>query len=319
MANSTTKWHSFIGREISHFLHQCQSIAIVVNPDDGETVYVHMPYMMWGISWIEKKKEAFSKLAQRHQDRLFRVRAAHANAPPNVRAFLQRHLYQDDGSEKLCAEGRATPDEIKTIVQEAIHAQIVPVSRNRLYPDSADCRQWLKQYGIGVDCSGFVQQALIRLVKASCAFLGKTPDERDSCGVGWMTTHGFRRDILGTATERDSFGSVVTPRKARPGDVLVSQSHIRIVIDVEPCPDDALILHLAESTSAVDIPLGQVTAEADIGPRRIQVQYPQPDQPIARQVPLFRRLYDKTFAADEAESAYILGRFRKLELIYLTM
>ena len=75
--------------------------------------------------------------------------------------------------------------------------------------------------------------------------------------------------------------------------------------------DGSAVFDLAESTSARDIPKGREAEESDIGPRMIQVQYPDPERPICEQSPV-QQGPEERFTPGSDESSYILARLRKL-------
>lgn len=76
--------------------------------------------------------------------------------------------------------------------------------------------------------------------------------------------------------------------------------------------DGSAAFDLAESTSARDIPKGREIEENDIGPRMIQVHYPEPERPICEQSPA-QMGPEERFTPGSDESSYILGRLKKLE------
>jgi hypothetical protein len=274
-------------------------------------VFVHPPYMLQTTTLIDDQ-EAFGKLARRHRDRLVRVNHARDCAPGAVKALLDRHFYDDDGQEELVARGRSPLEEIKSVLQDAVDRRLIPADASKSYPDSHDLRQWLKTYGIGVDCSAFVQQALARVVRACSAATGEVSGESQSYEVGWMLSRGVYREINAAADEDSRFERVPTPGEARPGDVLVKRGHIRIVAGVEAAADGGVILDLAESTSAKGIPTGLSDVDIDIGPRLIRVKYPEPDRTIDGQILMRQRWHDGAFALDAEEHVYILGRLKAL-------
>jgi hypothetical protein len=309
-------WNTFVTEEIRRFLIEFQGIKIVVTPGDADEMvflFVHPPYMLQSVTIVDDEKE-FTKLPRRHQIRLKKVEEARENAPNDVKEFLYCRFYgAGNQREAAVAKGRAELEDMRRLLQEAVDQGLVPVPEGRPYPGSSDLRNWLKKYGIGVDCSAFVQQTLTRLVRACYAAIGDNPDRGHSHSVGWMTSKGVYRDIMADPGKGERFEKVSTPGEARPGDVLVKWGHIRIVASAETAKEGGVILDLAESTSARDIPLGQASEEADIGPRLIQVRYPEPNSPISKQTPLRRRLGEDEFRADREERVYSLGRFRALD------
>jgi len=257
-------------------------------------------------------QEALERLAQRHRERLTRVKHARDHAPDAVKALVNRHFYGDDGQEKPVAQGRSPLEDIRSVLQDAVDRQLVPAGAGMPYPDGHDLRQWLKTYGVGVDCSAFVQQALTRVVRACYAAMGEVSGESQSYEVGWMLSRGVYREINADAGEASRFEHVATPGEARPGDVQVKRGHIRIVAGVEAAADGGVILDLAESTSAKGVSVGLTDVDTDIGPRLIRVKYPEPDRAIDKQTPMRQRWHDGAFAPDEEERVYILGRLRAL-------
>jgi hypothetical protein len=314
MNTGPRNWSAFVAQEIDRFLREFQGIEIVVTLQDSQPVVVrvHTPYMMQTVTIVDRA-HAFAKLRPRHQRRLVRARAARQDAPASVRAFLNEQFYRDDGSERAIAGGRADADAIRRSLQAAVDRGLVPVSADKPHPDSRDLRDWLKRYGIGLDCSAFVQHALTRLVRAGRAAMGVPASERDDVVLGFVRTGWVYRDVTGEPGEPDLFALVPTPGEARPGDVHVKPGHIRLVEGIEWTPDGAAILHLVESISAAGIPTGQDTEEVDIGPRRLQVRYPLRNLSIAEQVPLRRAGSSGPFEADEMECLYVVGRFRALD------
>jgi hypothetical protein len=303
-------------QEINRFVREFQSIEVVLTPEgagEAVSVLVHAPYMQQGVTIIDRG-EGFDRLPPRHQNRLRNVKAARENASAEVKEFLKGQLYGENGQERRLANGRAEMADIQRLLQDAVDRGLVPAGKSRPYPDGHDLRKWLKEYGIGVDCSAFVQQALTRLVRACCGAVGDSAAGQRGYHVGWMTSGGVYGDVTGDAGNDGRFERVPTPGEARPGDVLVRRGHIRIVANAEPAEGGAIILNVAESTSATDIPLGQAGEDPDMGPRFLQVKYPESSQPIHEQSPLRRPLSEDGFMADREERRYVLGRLKALDL-----
>lgn len=308
-------WGRFISQEVHRYLDDFQRIEIVVTGMDGARVCVHPPYMMQTTTLIDDQ-EALDKLAERHRERLVRVQHARACAPDAVKVLLGRHFYGGDGRERPVAQGRSSLADIRALLQDAVDRQLIPAGVGKLYPDGYDLRQWLKTYGIGVDCSAFVRHALTRLVRACYAAVDEVSDQSHTYEVGWMLSRGVYREINAAADEDSRFERVPTPGEARSGDVLVKRGHIRIVAGVEMAVDGGVILKLAESTSAKGVPTGLTDVDTDIGPRLIRIKYPEPGRAIGAQTPLRQRWHDDASAADPEECRYILGRLKAFARIF---
>jgi len=315
LSGTRANWDAFAEQVLRELLTAFQQIEVTVGSTRGGaplTVRVHTPYMMQSV-FILEDQAATAKLKPKHQDRLRRVKAARDAAPPEVKAFLQEQFYASDGGECYVAKGRASPEDVQVLLQEAVDRGLVPFDEGKAHPDAGDLRGWLRRYGVGVDCSGFVQYALNALLVASDAALGRTPAETEGTGfvrAGWV----YRQASADLPGSEARFRPVSTPAQARPGDVVASPGHIRVVVGTAARTDGAIVLDLAESTSALGIPCSLCTEEADIGPRLIQVCYPAPARPIRAQVSLRRALGESAFQAAVEERQYVLGRFRAFEL-----
>jgi len=309
----------FLAAEINRFVSEFQTIGIRVTPKNAEErifVFVHPPYMLQSVRLIDDG-DKFEQLKERHRVRLRRVKQAREIASESVRQFLDRQFYEKDRRGRGIASGRAELAEIRELLQEAVDQGLVTISRGRKYPDGYDLRKWLKKYGVGIDCSGFVQQALRRLIEVSRAEVGQVADRESELDKVFLRCEWVYRNITeGARYGEQAFVEVSTPTKARPGDVVVSRTHIRIVVNVDVVKDGEIVFEVAESTSARDIPSGQTREEADIGPRIIQVKYPKPYEPIAQQSPLKKRMVDDAFEEDRAESGYVIGRCREIEQLW---
>jgi hypothetical protein len=303
-----TTWDQFISDEIIRILGQYQGAEIAIPGGDGKedrVVAVHIPYMLQTLAIIDDP-DAFAKLAQRHQDRLIRVKANRENAPEVVKRFLHQQFYRGD-YERLVARDRAGVGDIQRLLQAAVDQGLVPAESL----DGYGLRTWLKQYGIGVDCSAFVQHALTEVVRSCYVRMGAHDHEYLDYEVGWMRPITVYSRLTTDPPSSKRFVNVRAPMDARPGDVLLSRGHSRLVVRVNSMDDGSAVFDLAESTSARDIPKGREIEESDIGPRLIQVQYPEPERPICEQSPV-QKGPEERFILGSDESSYILGRLKKL-------
>jgi len=300
--------------EIECFLARYQMLEIAFRPHDmteTRTVYVHVPYMMGTVNWMDQP-ETLARQRARHRARLIRVKQARADAPPEIRAFLQHWFYDEDGEERLVAKGRSNPEDIRQLLQAAVDQGLVPRSVGEDPLTGVDLRAWLQQYGIGVDCSAFVQHTLTHLLERSYAAVGDTPAGRQDTDVGWMLAATVYRRLVQESIDC-RFELVATPGQARPGDILVSTGHSRIIIDAQSAENGARVVTLAESTSRTDL-VGGTSFQADVGPRRYQVRYPDPDRAIQDQLPAHKRVSEAAFEFEpsEDERLYLIGRLKRL-------
>jgi hypothetical protein len=295
----------WISAEIYRFVRAFQNIEVTIKSSSGSAslLRVHAPYMLRSIQLIDVP-ENFHNLQEHHQARLLNVKAARESASPPIQALLEKHFYDDRGQEKDLARGRAELNNIRTLLQEAVDLGLMPSRRDGLPPDRFDLRMWLKTYGIGVDCSGFVQQTIQYLLN------GLRADSQAPRHLPFLRCPWVYRLLAGDhQTPSPTFTRILLPSEAKPGDILVNRGHMRIVAQTENAAEDGIIFHLAESTSASDTPAGGMVEENDIGPRIIQVKYPQRKVPISKQLPLWKKESEIAYRQDENESTYFIGRY----------
>jgi hypothetical protein len=216
----------------------------------------------------------------------------------------------DEGDDRTLENGRAVPGEIQALLQEAVDRGLVPARQAGHTLCASDLRAWLKTYGIGVDCSGYVMYALLRLLQDGCAAAGKALDRDPRAIVGFVRAGWVHRELTGDPESAVRFQVVPAPGDARPGDVLTSEGHIRIVLRTARTPDGSVVMRQAESVSACGVPRGLTEPETDIGPRAIAVRYPAPERPIAAQMPVRDTDDGPAYATADGERAYVLGRLR---------
>lgn len=180
----------------------------------------------------------------------------------------RRKIHRDEQSRKKINKGRLKPDEMKIDQPREQDQRVfdllpagVKTGKNsaatmascartiaKANPFGVPTRDitgamitaWMRRYGIGVDCSGFVSQALNDAVKHAG---GQDPDLKEASG---MLSH-----------ENHKFDAVKAPRDVRPGDTMWLQGHIRIVLQVGPGPEGKGIqMMIAESTVDPGLPYG---------------------------------------------------------------
>ena len=306
-----------ISVEICRFVKEFQNIEVIISPDNTTTpvsIAVHPPYMQQCVSLLEDPKKC-RKLEQKHKTRLMKVKIARDTADETLKKFFNNWFYDEEGKETFFSCGRANLIEIQRFLQEAVTLGILPIDSENSNPTGKEPRDWLKKYGVGVDCSGFVQQVLQHLLE----FIDPKKTTSPLENVGFLRCGWVYQDVLNSKNNSSAeFRQVKSPSTAKPGDILVNFHHIRVVVKIEHTDNGSVILDLAESTSAIDIPTGQVIEEPDIGPRMIKVKYPYPHLPISRQFPLIKRLIDSDYVGKVEEKTYLIGRHRRLEPLWVS-
>ena len=194
----------FIADTIRRFVNEFQRIEVNFQ-SKGKTVcvHVHPPYMLQSVKLIENTSE-FEKLKERHRDRLKNVKIAREDANDDLSAFLNSWFYDDYGSEKHVACGRAAREDIRDLLQEAVDRNFVPFAEDKGYPTGRDLRMWLKKYGIGIDCSGFVQQTLERLIAVSYAENRQEVKRHHKGVIGFLRCGWSHREITAGSQNKES-------------------------------------------------------------------------------------------------------------------
>jgi hypothetical protein len=223
----------------------------------------------------------------------FTAEGAKLKAPGAVKQFLHEQFYDGD-YERLVARGRAGVDDIQRLLQAAVDQGLVPAES-----DGYDLRTWLRHYGIGIECSAFVQHALTQVVRSCYARMGAHPREYLDYEVGWLRSVTVYSRLTTDPPSSKRFENVRAPVDARPGDILTNNHHIRLVARINAMNDSSAVFERG-------------IEENGIGPRMIQVHYPQPERPICEQSPVQMGPEERLIPGND-ESSYILGRLKKLK------
>lgn len=144
---------------------------------------------------------------------------------------------------RLTTFGKGSPEEMSSFVQTLVELNPFGVPAQNI--TSGMITGWLKKYGIGVDCSGFVTQALDY---ATTQVVGKDPhigDAKIRVNRASGSLHG----------NKGEFAKVGSPAEVKPGDTMWLPGHIRIVTRVGPGPGGKGIqMMIAESTPNEQLP-----------------------------------------------------------------
>jgi len=236
-SETSVNWDAIVQTELEQFLNRFSNIQVQVKwveytatqcVQKSEPVSVHPPY------FINKDGDRKTKALKNRQQ-----------AGKEVKDLLgeiarpQGHKRGGMGMSRTLV-GKSAPEDIQAILQQAIDRNLVkpPQGRDRL--NAEDLHDWLVKYGIGVDCSGFVSQALNQVMMR---IVGKplAPNQYIEAGSG---------GLKGGTTQ---FAKVKSPAELRPGDTMHIPGHIRIVTSVQTTPEGYIQFTTAESSSVDDI------------------------------------------------------------------
>lgn len=186
-------------------LYQDDRIEIQIAPECGGgsmTVYDHVPFMLQSVRLVDDA-EVFNRLAERHRLRLARVNTTRESAPERVRAFLHLHLRDADGNERNLWCGRGALEDIQAFLQAAVDQGIVPIPEGKGYPDGDDLRVWLRKYEVGIDCSGFVEQVLRRLIVVGHVQLGYVSYSQTEHSIPFLRCGWVDRELTNNLENRE--------------------------------------------------------------------------------------------------------------------
>jgi hypothetical protein len=214
-----TSWDERLRPTVEGFLASFMAIPVSVG---SQTVRVHPPYFM---NWDGKKEGPTKK---RHQ-----LATTHRNAAP---AALRTLLNERRFTNALI--GKPTPEMLRNLLEAADQGGLLQADpRVNRQPTPANLRAFLKHYGLGVDCSAFVSQALNKLIDL---FPGAAATDRIA------RPHSTPSGSLKGGASR--FDRVTDPTQLCPGDTMWRDGHIRIVCWAER-RNDRIVFATAESRS----------------------------------------------------------------------
>lgn len=247
----------------------------------SETVFVHPPYF----------------IARKGTNRMKNAEKSRSSASGEMKKLLkeaQRPESKGGMGLRKAFIAKGSPEDIQAVLQRALNQNLVPAGKGRTRPDSQDMQAWLAKYGIGVDCSGFVTQAINIMMQE----VAQGPLEK---GQQLDVVDIYSGNLKGGGTR---FEKVKTPKDLRPGDTMHLNrpgdeiDHIRIVISVKTTPEGYIEFTTGESTSG--------------GPRGATWRYEKAD--TFRKNPIKTLKSDGTWGGVKSRDSNITyGRYKKLE------
>jgi hypothetical protein len=152
-----------------------------------------------------------------------------ARAKKTVKAFFAQVAKDEalSGAKDHALIGKATPTHIQGILQAALDQGIIePQDATR--PTAAELHAWLLTHGVGVDCSGFVSQALTHVMETGWHALGQHGPVQEIY-KGSEGLKGGSKGFAKVGTTKTCTG----PKCLQAGDTMYIPGHIRIVAKVE--------------------------------------------------------------------------------------
>lgn len=193
-------WDERIRTAVEGFLAGWMAIPVRVG---SQTLRVHPPYFM--------NANASSAAATRERHRL--ATEHRAAAPAALRALIGESRFSH---ERI---GKSTTAKLCDLLQDADSRGLLTAdARVGTSPTGDKLRDFLKHYGLGVDCSGFVSQAINKLIDL---FPGATAADRIAAphSTGSASLKGGQ----------GSFERVTDPTQLCGGDTMWLSGHIRIL------------------------------------------------------------------------------------------
>lgn len=246
-----TEWDALVEAKLEQFLQEFSNIPVQVSWEaEGQTQTaaetVHPPYFMNATETAgAATKQRFNAAAANRE-----AATGDADKAPVDASWNALH-------------GKSTPEEIQTILQTALDEDKIPTPEGKTHPDSTDLRDWLVKFGIGVDCSGFVVQALNEVMAELQGLSGATSDA-PALSMG-------EKNAAALTGGQTGFRALTRPGDLRPGDTMGISGHIRVVMGVEQSAD-GVTFTTAESRA------GSKDGVADIGVDRNVWRYGNADE-----------------------------------------
>jgi hypothetical protein len=246
---------AIVQAELEAFLDEFSNIEVTVRwVEVTETACVqreapvtfHPPYFMN----VTDRSSAAAETLDRYDDAVSERGAADRAIQNFIREFSRSERRGGWGLGRALV-GKSTPGDIQRIVQGALDQNLIPTPAGANYPDGEAIRAWLQRYGIGVDCSAFVSQALNR---AAAQVLGRD----------LTTGETLNRGSAALAGGASGFTRVDDPADLRPGDTMRIPGHIRIITRVSTDESGGTLFTTAESRAG---------GAADVGPDRADWRY----------------------------------------------
>lgn len=188
-----------VTRELTEIYSEYTNLPIVIRPPGGEprTVHVHTPYFI-------NRESGYRRAAMDAR-----------SAGPRIRRFFVQISRETSWHSR---HGKGTAQEIAQILQSAVDEGLLGELTGRR-PTADELRTWLREHGIGVDCSGFVRLALMRVMEAQG---GPAGDAAADPGHGTGQLRPTDRDV----------DRVSSPGDLAPGDTMNIPGHVRIIARV---------------------------------------------------------------------------------------
>jgi hypothetical protein len=193
-------WDERIRTTVEGFLAGWMGIPVRVG---SQTLRVHPPYFM--------NANASSAAATRERHRL--ATEHRAAAPAALRSLIGESRF---GNERI---GKSTTGKLRDLLQDADSRGLLTADATvGTGPTGDKLRDFLRHYGLGVDCSGFVSQAINKLVD-----LFPSATVADRIAAPHSTSSASLKGGQG------SFDRVTDPAQLCGGDTMWLSGHIRIL------------------------------------------------------------------------------------------
>jgi hypothetical protein len=231
-----TTWDERIRTAVEGFLARFMAIPVRVG---SQTVRVHPPYFM----------NAHAGSAQATRDRAQLATQHRAAAPEALRGLINERRFTN------ARIGKSTPEMLGDLLEAADQAGLLQADAtvNR-QPTAERLRAFLQHYGLGIDCSGFVSQAINTLIE-----LFPSAAAADRIAAPHSTSSASLKGGQG------AFERVTDPAQLCAGDTMWLSGHIRILAWAER-RGSRIVFCTAESRSSNPRDIGPAIAYWRLAP-----------------------------------------------------
>lgn len=225
-----TSWDERLRVAVEGFLASFMAIPVRIG---SQTVRVHPPYFMNARSGSAPATQERHRLAREHR----------AAAPAPLRALINEARFVN------ARIGKSTPQMLRDLLQAAGERGLLQADPTvGQQPTPERLRAFLQHYGLGIDCSGFVAQALNTLID-----LFPNAAASDRIAQPHSTPSSALKGGQG------AFERVTDPVQLCAGDTMWLQGHIRILAWAER-RGDRIVFGTAESRSSNPRDVGPAAA-----------------------------------------------------------
>jgi hypothetical protein len=213
---------NFVTQQLTAYFQKFAEVPVTIRGTSERavvpprTVKVHTPYFI----------NADEKSAKRSQEEL--AKAEKARGQTAVKKFFAQVNKEQALGGWNALHGKSRPEHIQAILQKALDEGLIQ-PQDATHPTAEELETWLRTHGVGVDCSGFVSQALTSVIEKGRHATGQVGPAQ-AINLGSKGLKGGSEGFAKVGVGKECAG----PACLKPGDTMYIPGHIRVVLSVTP-------------------------------------------------------------------------------------